>query len=89
MKKVKVLVAQLCLTFCDPMDYSQSVSVHGIFQARILEWVAISFFRRSSQSRDQTYRLILYCLSHQGRPNACKLTSNTRQTPPPPCMGLP
>ena len=37
-------VAQLCLTLCDPMDSSQpGSSVHGIFQARILDWVAISF----------------------------------------------
>ena len=37
-------VAQLCLTLCDPMDCSlPSSSVHGILQARILEWVAISF----------------------------------------------
>ena len=34
--KVKVKVSQLCLTLCDPMDYT----VHGILQARILEWVA-------------------------------------------------
>ena len=50
-------VTQSCLTFCVPMDCSlQSMgsSVHGIFQARILEWVAISFSRGSSQSRDQT-----------------------------------
>ena len=39
-------VAQLCLTFCDPMDYSlPSSSVHGIFQAIVLEWIAISFSR--------------------------------------------
>ena len=38
-----VLVTQLCLTFCDPMDSSlSSSSVRGISQARILEWVAIS-----------------------------------------------
>ena len=38
-----------------PMDYSPpGTCVHGIFQARILEWVAISFSRRSSQSRDWT-----------------------------------
>ena len=38
--KVKVLVAQSCLTLCDPMDCSLiGSSVHGIFQARILEWV--------------------------------------------------
>ena len=37
-------VAQLCLTLCNPMDYSlPGSSVHGIFQARVLEWVAISF----------------------------------------------
>ena len=42
-------VAQLCLTLCDPMDSSLPGStVHGIFQARILEWVAISFSRGSS-----------------------------------------
>ena len=53
--KVKVLVAQLCPTLCDPMDCSlPGSSVHGIFQARILEWVAIPFSRRSSQPRNQT-----------------------------------
>ena len=47
------LVAHSCLTFCDPMDYSPSgSSVYGISQARILEWVAISFSRGSSQLRD-------------------------------------
>ena len=45
-KKVKVLVAQSCLTLCDPMDCSlPNSSVHGILLARILEWVAISFSR--------------------------------------------
>ena len=39
-----VLVAQSCPTLCDPTDYSPpGFSVHGILQARILEWVAISF----------------------------------------------
>ena len=47
--KVKMLAAQLCLTLHDPMDYSQpGSSVHGIFQAKILEWVAIPFSRRFS-----------------------------------------
>ena len=47
--------AQSCPTLCDPMDYSlPGSSVHGIIQARILEWVAISFSRRSSRPRDQT-----------------------------------
>ena len=41
---VKVLVAQLCPTLCNPIDCSPLVSsVHGILQARTLEWVAISF----------------------------------------------
>ena len=58
--KVKVLVAQLCLTLCNPIDCSlQGSSVCGILQARILEWVAISFSRRSSQSRYQTWSLAL------------------------------
>ena len=48
-------VAQLCPTLCNPMDCGPpGSSVHGIFQARILEWVAISFSRGSSQPRDQT-----------------------------------
>ena len=46
-------VAQSCPTLCDPMDCSPpGSSVHGIFQARILEWVAISFSRGSSPPRD-------------------------------------
>ena len=46
---------QSCLTLCNPMDHSPpGSSVHGISQARILEWVAISFSRESSQPRDQT-----------------------------------
>ena len=41
---------QLCPTLCDPMDYSlPGSSVHGILQARTLEWVAILFSRGSSQ----------------------------------------
>ena len=48
-------VAKSCLTLCDPMDYSPAgSSVYGIFQARILEWVAISFPRASCWPRDQT-----------------------------------
>ena len=49
-------VAQSCPTPCDPMNCSLSgSSVHGILQTRILEWVAISFFRGSSQTRDRTW----------------------------------
>ena len=48
-------VAQSCLTLCDPMDCSlPGSSVHGIFQARILEWVTISFSRGTSWPRDRT-----------------------------------
>ena len=67
------LVTQLCLTLCNPMDSSPpGFSVHGILQARILEWIiTIPFSRGSSQPRDQTQiscigRWILYHLSHQG-----------------------
>ena len=70
------LVAQSCLTLCDPLDYSPpGSSVQRIFQARILEWVAIS---SSMDHPDQTtepmfpvspaLQEILYPLSHQGRP---------------------
>ena len=48
-------VSQSCLTLCDPMDCSlPDSSVHGIFQARVLEWIAISVSRGSSQPRDRT-----------------------------------
>ena len=48
-------VAQLCLTLCDPMDCSlPGSSVHGIFQAVVPEWIAISFSRGSSRPRDRT-----------------------------------
>ena len=48
--KVKVKVAQLCPTLCSPMDYT----VHGILQARILEWVAFPLSRGLSQPKDGT-----------------------------------
>jgi len=52
----------LCLTLCDQMDCSPpGSSVHGIYQARILEWVAISSFMRSFQPRNQTH---IPCISH-------------------------
>ena len=53
---VVVLVAKLCLTLCDPMDHNLTdSSVHGISQARMLEWVAIPFSRGSSWPRDQNH----------------------------------
>ena len=55
MKKLKVLVAQSCLTLCDPRDGSlPGSSVCGILQARILKWIAIPFSRGSSRPRDGT-----------------------------------
>ena len=53
--KVKVKVDQLCLTLCETVDYSRpGSSVHGMLQARTLEWVAIPFSRGSSWPRDWT-----------------------------------
>ena len=53
-ERQKVEVARLYLTLCDPMDYSlPASSVHGILQARILEWVAIPFSRGSSWPKDR------------------------------------
>ena len=72
-------VAQLCLTLCNPMDcILKGSSIHGIFQARVLEWVAISFSRGSSSLRDQTLVSCtasrrFYHLSHQGRNKDIKL----------------
>ena len=49
------LVIKLCLTFCDPMDYSPpGSSIHGIFQVRIVEVVSISFFRGSFWPMNRT-----------------------------------
>ena len=67
--KVKMKVAQLCLTLCDPMDYT----VHRILQARILKWVAVPFSKGSSQPWVWTLGLlhcrhILYRLGHQRSP---------------------
>ena len=48
-------VTQSCPTLCHPMDCSlPGSSVHGIFQAIVLEWIAISFSRGTSQPRDRT-----------------------------------
>ena len=74
------LVTKLCLTLVTP--WTVGSSVNGIFQSRILEWVAISFSRGSFQPRDRTRvscvaggllhcRQILYRLSHQGSPCIC------------------
>ena len=79
------LVAKSCPTLCNPMDYSPpGSSVHGIFQARILEWVAISFSRGSSWPRDQTcvsciVRQTLYLGSQVQSLQVCKVQPNKGQ----------
>ena len=76
-------VAQSCLTLCDPTDCGlPGSSVYEISQARILEWIAISFSRVSSQIRDRTHvscifcigRQILYHLEPTGKPRRAYLT---------------
>ena len=73
-RHLNVLVAQSCLSLCNPMNCNPpGFSVLSFFQARILEWVAMLSFRVSSPPRDQTPVLlhcsqILYHLSHQGSP---------------------
>ena len=59
--------AQLCSTLFDPKDCGPpgSSSVHGIFQARILKWVAISFSRGSSLPRDRTQVSLVSCIGRQ------------------------
>ena len=54
---------QSCVTLCDPLDYSLlRFSVLGVFQVRILDWVAVSSSRVSSQPRDQTcFSCLLHC----------------------------
>ena len=65
---------QLCPTLCDPMDHSlPGSSVHGILQARILEWFAISFFKGSSQPRGQTCVSNVYCIGRQVLNHWCHL----------------
>ena len=59
-------VAQSCQTLCDPMDCSlPGSSVHGVFQAIVLEWIDISFSRGSTQPKDQTWvsRIVDRCFT--------------------------
>ena len=64
-------VAQSCPTLCDPMDYT----VHGILQARILEWVAFPFSRESSQLRSPTLQADSLPAEPQGKPKNTGLGS--------------
>ena len=79
------------IRLCDPMDCSlPGFSVRGIFQARVLEWIAMSFSRGSSRPRNRTRvsrtagRCFTYRLSHQGSPwmshNNNSGYSDTRET---------
>ena len=74
---IYIVYAQLCPNLGDPMDCSPPASsIHGIFQARILEWVAISYSRASAQPRDPTCVSCVSCIGrwislplyHVGRP---------------------
>ena len=73
-------VTQLCPTLCDPMHCSLPGSfIHGMFQARVLEWAAISFSRGIFPTQGLNLGLLhcrqtLYCLSHQGSPVSTLLT---------------
>ena len=76
---------QSCLTLCNPVDFSLlGSSVHGILQARIPEWVAISFYRGTFRPKDQTHvsyvscigRLVLYHEHHLGSLSECWLPKN-------------
>ena len=61
-----VLHRSVCLTPCDPIDCSPTgSSVHGVFQARIPVWVAISYSRGSSRPRDQTHIFWISCIGRQ------------------------
>ena len=77
---------QLCLTPCDPMDRSPpGSSVHGILQARILEWVAMPSCRGSSPPKDRTcVSGSRHHLSHQGNPwpNPPPVNSEVRNDSP-------
>ena len=76
---ITCLVAQSCPTLYDHMDCSlPGPSVHGIFQARILQWVAISSLWRSSQARDQTCVSCLSCIGRQISLPLCHLENPYR-----------
>ena len=76
-------VTQSCPILCSPIDRSlPGFSIHGIFQARVLEWVAISFSRgifltQGSNPGLLHCRQMLYPLSHQGSPGSSQLILGT------------
>ena len=97
-------VAQSCLTLCDPMDYSQpSSSVCGIFQTRILEYIALPFSRGSFWPKDRTQVSCVCCIAGKlittlppGKPKyynvclkICKIYSSSKKllSDKEPCLG--
>ena len=68
---MKVQVAQSCLTLCDCTDYT----VHGILQAGILQWVAVSFSRGSSQPRSPAFQADSLPAEPQGKPKNTEVGS--------------
>ena len=88
------LVNKSCLTLCDPTDCSlPGSSVHGISQTKLLEWVAISFSRTSSQSRDRTRiscmgRRILYHWATREAPPPLHPMTGQCQVPKGQCLCL-
>ena len=89
-------VSQSCLTLCDPMDHSpQGSSVHGILQARILEWVAISSSRGPFCSGLNPrvlcllhWQVILYCCATYGSVHLTNVTAPSRVPAAPPSLHL-
>ena len=86
--KMKMLVAHSCPTLCDTMDCSLTdSSVHGILQARILEWVAIAFSRGSSQPKDWTWisctagSLFTFWVTREAHTKWSKVKKKERQIP--------
>ena len=89
----EVLIAQLCLTLCNPIDFSPpGSSVHRVLQARILEWAAMPFSRWSSRPRNQTW------VSHMAgsfftiwatRKAITEIYTNWRTIPHPPLLPVP
>ena len=71
-------VAQSCPTLCNPMDCLPGSSVHGIFQARVLEWIAISFSRGSSHSGIEPWAPALLS-EPPGKPGQIKEILNVRR----------
>ena len=81
--KVKVLVAQSCLTLCNSMNCSPPVSsIYWILQARILEWVAMPFSRGFSWPRALTHVSCVSCISRGSSPLAPPGKSHPSGTPP-------